>query len=247
MAKDITLVIVENRSHEMAKFAIEKTLNVIDCKHILNLGDIPLIDTGTFVHVNEPIDIHRYSSIILKELCEHITTDHLLIIQWDGMAVNGDLWTDDFLKYDYIGAIWPWASPDKCVGNGGFSLRSRKLIEACQDSRIQLGGMSGQNEDVAICAEYRSLLQDIYGLKYAPIDVARQFSTEHDHLDSTFGFHGIWNMPRFFTEIELKYIISILPHHIFNNPLNYTQWTNSLIQHGHGNLIEYCNNNLKGL
>lgn len=247
MSKDITLVIVDNRNHEMAKFAIEQTLKHIDCRHVLTLGDKSLVDYSNFVHINGEIDIRRYSTIILKELCEHITTDHLLIIQWDGMAVHGNLWTDDFLKYDYIGAVWPWAPLGMSVGNGGFSLRSRKLIEACQDSRIQLGGSAGENEDSMICVEYRQLLQATYGITYAPIDVARQFSSEHEQLDSTFGFHGIWNIPRFFTESELEHIISIFPDHIFKNPLKYAQWTNSLTQHGHSNLINYCDKKIKGL
>lgn len=240
MAKDITLVIVENRGHDMAKFAIEQTLNAIDCKHVLNLGDKPLVDYANFVKVDGTIDIHRYSTIVLKELCEHVTTDHLLIVQWDGMAVNRNFWTDDFLKYDYIGAIWPWVPVNVCMGNGGFSLRSRKLIEACQDSRIKLGGTSSQNEDVVICVEYRAILQEVYGINYAPINLARQFSTEHEFLGPTFGFHGIWNIPRFFNNAELLHTISVMPDHVLKNPATYSQWTNALIQNGHGNLVAQC-------
>jgi hypothetical protein len=49
----------------------------------------------------------RYSQIVLKGLYPHVATSHVLVIQWDGYVVNADLWDDDFLRYDYIGAPWP--------------------------------------------------------------------------------------------------------------------------------------------
>ena len=37
------------------------------------------------------------------------------------------LFSERFLNCDYVGAFWPHHQ-EFCVGNGGFSLRSRKLI-----------------------------------------------------------------------------------------------------------------------
>lgn len=77
------------------------------------------------------IDILSYARMQVRRLHEWIETDFILNIQADGFVTNASKWTDDFLKYDYIGA--PWAEPKGLsqarVGNSGFSLRSRKFCE----------------------------------------------------------------------------------------------------------------------
>lgn len=211
MSKDITLVIVDNQTHDLARFSIEKTLKTIDCRDVLVFSDRDIIQGAKTIYLDGAINLYDYSEIILKKLAEHINTDRVLVIQWDGMAVNPTLWNDNFLNYDYIGAIWPWRIQGQQMGNGGFSLRSRKLLDACQDQLIKLGGISEVNEDIAICVEHRSLLEQQYGIRYAPLNVARQFSTENEWLGRTFGFHGLWNAPRFLSRSEIEFVIEHIP------------------------------------
>ena len=59
-------------------------------------------------------------------------------MQWDGYAVNPGAWDAAFLDCDYLGAKWSWHKDAMRVGNGGFSLRSRRLLLALQDPRIEL-------------------------------------------------------------------------------------------------------------
>ena len=81
-----------------------------------------------------------YSKFLIFELYKYIKTSHVLIVQWDGFIVNTKKCQKNFLLYDYIGA--PFIPRIKSsaysrdlnddfyvVGNGGFSLRSKKLIE----------------------------------------------------------------------------------------------------------------------
>jgi hypothetical protein len=91
------------------------------------------------------------------------------VVQHDGYVLNGGAWTDDFLKYDYIGA--PWGGVN-LVGNGGFSLRSRRLLEAC--SR-----MDGEPhpEDDFICRRHRKDLENL-GMRFAPKELADRFAVE---------------------------------------------------------------------
>ena len=51
---------------------------------------------------------------------------------------------------------------DAC-GNGGFSLRSRRLLQALQDPRIALSVV----EDETICRTFRPLLERDYGIRFA--------------------------------------------------------------------------------
>ena len=87
-----------------------------------------------------------YSTLMLKGLAPHVETSHALVVQWDGYVVNPDAWTDAFLDVDYCGAPWPWGDDDRRVGNGGFSLRSRRLIDALASPEVVLRG----NEDETI-------------------------------------------------------------------------------------------------
>jgi hypothetical protein len=154
-----------------------------------------------------PITSHKaYSQIVLKQLYPHVATSHALVIQWDGYVVNPELWDDDFLNCDYIGA--PWS--DGSVGNGGFSLRSRRLLHALQDPGFT---DVSEAEDVAICGMYRARLISEFDIAFADTALARRFSFEMDVAPifagaRTFGFHGVFNLPLVMGSEELCALVS---------------------------------------
>ena len=137
-------------------------------------------------HIAPLMSIEAYSHFMIKELGQYFYCPHVLVVQWDGYIVHPEVWTDDFLGYDYIGA--PWSDRAHAVGNGGFSLRSRKLVDALADPQInQL-----HPEDYAICDFYHDLLVTQHGIRFAPVSLASQFSCEMiEPTGNTFGFHGI--------------------------------------------------------
>jgi tetratricopeptide (TPR) repeat protein len=115
----------------------------------------------------------------------------VLVIQWDGYVVNPAAWTDAFLQYDYIGAPWGFHNDAHRVGNGGFSLRSSRLLRALSDPDIS----ETDPEDEMICRRYRPLLEERYGIRFAPEALAARFSFETTYFeDQPFGFHGLFNM-----------------------------------------------------
>jgi hypothetical protein len=131
-----------------------------------------------------------YSRFMLHQLAAHLTTPHALCVQWDGYVLDSTRWDSAFLDYDYIGAPWPQFADGPRVGNGGFSLRSRRLIEACAVLPI-----SEEPEDIAICRTHRRLLEERFGLRFAPEEVARRFAYERMiPTGDEFGFHGALNM-----------------------------------------------------
>lgn len=138
-------------------------------------------------------EINAYNKFVMKDIYRYIGTDHILLFQNDGYIRNVDAWDENFLKYDYIGAPWPWESyKNHPVGNGGFSLRSKKLCNIlANDLLIE----AAAPEDVQICIHYRDYLINNYDIKFAPVDVASKFSVEwHDKYSNQFGFHGKWNI-----------------------------------------------------
>lgn len=140
--------------------------------------------------------LEGYSQFITRELHKHVATSHVLIVQHDGYIVNPLAWKQDWLRYDYIGAPWEkW----KVVGNGGFSLRSKKLLEAT--AKIAPGELP-HPEDSWICYRHRNDLCNLFGLKFAPYEIASRFAFEGRSYDgkewkglptqwaNQFGFHS---------------------------------------------------------
>lgn len=131
-----------------------------------------------------------YSHFVLTRLRDHVTLAHCLIVQWDGFPMHPEHWNSAFLDCDYIGAPWPQFSDGYDVGNGGFSLRSRRLMDACCDPAFK----AEHPEDVAICRLNRPFLEG-KGLRFASKRLAAQFSSERSGtVGDSFGFHGVFNM-----------------------------------------------------
>lgn len=132
-----------------------------------------------------------YSDFVLRQLAFHIETPFALVVQWDGYVLKGCSWQDTFRQYDYIGAPWPQFDDGHTVGNGGFSLRSKRLLHATSD--LPDGGREA--EDTLICRTHRHWLETNQAIRFAPEAVARQFAYERTpRQGAEFGFHGIFNM-----------------------------------------------------
>lgn len=132
-----------------------------------------------------------YSDFLLTRLPDHVATTHCLVTQWDGHLLDAGRWQAAFLAYDYIGASWPQFDDGHDIGNGGFSLRSRRLMELCRHSSF----VPVHPEDVAIGRTNRVWLEG-QGMRFAPRDLADTFAAERSaDPHQTFGYHGVWNMP----------------------------------------------------
>lgn len=126
-----------------------------------------------------------YSIWYQNELPKHFSTPFVLTWQMDGFAINPRHWSDDFLKYDYLGA--PFAHNTNEVGNGGFSMRSNKFCEEA----AKLPKCHGDVEDCYFCGPKRGELVS-QGIIFAPLEVARRWGVDWGNpaITNTFGFHG---------------------------------------------------------
>lgn len=132
-----------------------------------------------------------YSHFLLRDLASHVETTHCLIVQWDGFVTDSACWDPEFLSFDYIGAPWPQFGDEHVVGNGGFSLRSRKLLDSCKDPEF----LASHPEDVAIARTNRRMLERKHGIRFASRALAERFAFERTaRKGPTFGFHGIFNL-----------------------------------------------------
>jgi tetratricopeptide (TPR) repeat protein len=195
---DVTLCCIDTRNHALAMRALARSRDGVRFARALLLTDALPADTAApeGIDVVSGVDIasrEAYSEFVLKSLLPHITTTHVLLVQWDGYVVNPAAWDSTFLACDYIGAKWFWNEDGMRVGNGGFSLRSRRLLEALQDSRIVLADA----EDTTIGRTFRPLLEREHGIRFADEALADRFSFEAAYpIGRPFGFHGLFNFCR---------------------------------------------------
>ena len=165
--------------------------------------------TGNFRHVAIPklASLDDYSRFCLKEMGRHITTAHVLVVQWDGYVVDANAWDKRFRAYDYVGAPI-FRDGRVVVGNGGFSLRSRKLLKALE----KLPTVPGVNEDWTISEILRPALERDFGIRFAPPEMAARFSYEQRHPGKpTFGFHGQSNFFRHESDQQVLALYERLP------------------------------------
>lgn len=207
-----TVCVIDTQTHALAARAMRLTLAALDFADALFLSDSGA-DTGGARHIPIAPLAGRadYSRFVMKELLPHVETEHVLLIQWDGYVVHPDAWSEDFLHYDYIGARWGFHQDAHCVGNGGFSLRSRRLLEALQDADID----RFEPEDLMICRDYRPLLESRHGIRFAPAEVADRFSFETTYPQGRpLGFHGLFNIWLFLADAEVPEFIAALPESV---------------------------------
>jgi tetratricopeptide (TPR) repeat protein len=181
-----------------------------------NFGDVMFLsDTASqyelagcrMIEIPRIGSVAEYSRFVLKELGRYCDTEHLLLVQWDGYIINPRSWRQEFLEYDYIGAPWGWYQDKHRVGNGGFSLRSKRLLDALQDQDI----VDLEPEDEAIGRRYRPLLEAKYGIRFAPEEVAEAFSYETiAPIGDPFGFHGLFHMWSVLPQQELDGFVAAL-------------------------------------
>ncbi|BDX20925.1 hypothetical protein TUM22923_02460 [Polynucleobacter sp. TUM22923] len=206
----VTLLCVETREPELAHWAIDRCLSGASfCKVVLitSLDKVKSKRAGIDYVQAPPIATTKdYSDLLLTGIDAHVQGTHVLIIQWDSFITHPNLWQEDFLNYDYIGPVWPH-HPQTPVGNGGFSLRSVKLLQAIK----RPGFIKKHPEDYCICVDNKDFLGQECGIKFAPASIAEQFAVERSEWHDAFGFHGFFNFARVLDDEDLVHFLKLLP------------------------------------
>jgi hypothetical protein len=205
---NVTLVAVSSVDLDGALFALSVS------SHFIEFADVKFLTSEAIIPDNPKIkielipklDLWGYSKYILQDLHKHVHTSHCLVVQADGFVLNPDRWQEQFLEYDYIGA--PWAKKltlqptgevldmnKNQIGNGGFSLRSKKLLEATAKIDFDSLTFPSFSEDLIIG---HFMLEQMLsaGIKFPAPELAAQFSIEDPNASfgqnpsTAFGFHG---------------------------------------------------------
>jgi hypothetical protein len=253
--RDVTIVNIDGRAGESsgAQLALTHSARELPGAAVLLLSpDRPAGLRDGIRHVPiQRLGYFDYSLFVIYALHRFVSTDFALIVQDDGWVLDGRQWRDEYRNYDYIGAPTNFARITDSAGarhirgydwmqllndprhkidfvmNGGFSLRSRRLLSA--PTRLGLdfvlppvAGLQGppyemqwsgesQLEDVHLCLDMRAALESA-GIRFAPFRVARQFAFEHLHP----GMHGDLNLMEVFGHhSKLRKLKSLEPLTVF--------------------------------
>ncbi len=199
---------------------LQKKLPVENLKCLLISPERPEHLEDYVQHIScKPFSYLEYNLFILYTLDDLIDTDFALVVQNDGFVVNGDNWKDEFFNYDFIGAplccMYEYLDDgslkqynnEQCDPfyenmpkhffegqNGGFSLRSKKILTLPRKLKLQVSFpvpetlLVNQNislnyttkdhyEDVVLTVLARKGLEK-HGVIFAPPHVSTYFSSE---------------------------------------------------------------------
>lgn len=202
---NVTLVGIDCVDVERIQKALDISSEKIEFGEVKLLTSLPTNDSRK-VEIPHIGSIEAFSEFCIRDLTKYVTTDFVLLVQHDGFVLNPESWTDEFLNYDYVGA--PWFAHDEfwfekfdfprnlfdttVVGNGGFSLRSKKFLETSHRLANEGAFNKLHPEDLVMCVWQRKLMENA-GIMFAPVELAEKFGIEgEDHIYSKqFGFHNL--------------------------------------------------------
>lgn len=192
--KDVCLICVDCVRYAQAIASLRNCMSKCEFDRVVFLTDIELKEDGIeIIKIPRINSKEEYSSFIIKHLHNYFDTTHCLIVQWDGTILNGDCWDESFKQYDLVGAKWLYPEPEYNVGNGGFSLRSHRLMRTvARDETIDILHPC----DEILGRLYRKYLEHKYQIKFAPNEVCDKFSFElNAPIQRTLGHHAFFHKP----------------------------------------------------
>lgn len=203
--KNVTLMGIDCVDFSRLQKVADISMHGIDFADVKLLSSIKSNDSR-WVEIDPIRSIEAYSEFCIRNLADHVDTDYVLLIQYDGFVLNPHSWSDEFLNYDYVGApihikgeYWFKKFSIPCelegshlVGNGGFCLRSRRFVQTSAKLAAEGKFSKFHPEDLVLCILDQHLLLN-EGMRFAPYELAKKFSIEgRSHVyESQFGFHNL--------------------------------------------------------
>ena len=202
----ISGVIIEPRDHQFLNYVV---LNIIN--ELPNVRPIHIFHGNNYQFDDQIKSMIENGSIILHQLAKNnltassysklmtslefwfqFKTDKILVFQTDSIVCKNSnrYQLERFLSFDYIGA--PLGHIQH--GNGGFSIRDRRLSEQCST----LGGYDIKWEDTYFAACIR-----LHGGKMAGKKEQERFATQQYLNNRSFGAHQVnWGLRKSVTDLN---------------------------------------------
>lgn len=201
----VTLLATDCVDANSAIKVLEHCKSKVDFADVKLLTNIP-VDYPHKVKIMPLNSLIAYSIFMLTKVHEYIDTPHVLIVQRDGWILNSQSWNDDWLQLDFIGPLF--MQYDK-VGSGGFSFRSKRLMENTAKNTPEWDGTDKHAHEIQKTLDYYEdgmicLSGKYSAFKIATKEQAADFATGGNRnpkyfRDYPFGFHRTFQYINFRT------------------------------------------------
>jgi FkbM family methyltransferase len=208
---NVTLTAIETRVHKLAALTIQDCLDKAEFGGVIIFSDT----FNDFPKAAQHIQVEDWGTKLGYAECawygvqQHLKTPYTLFVEWDAGIYDPAMWKPEYLDYDYIGAPWPpswaWVGNPFNVGNGGFALRSKRLIDYVYEHRDEYP-IHTENVDVLFSRHYQPRLAAA-GFKWAPDELALDFAFEFIRRSEDshhFGYHTVKNWPSVLSPSALR-------------------------------------------
>ena len=190
---------------------VEHSIKVIEhCKSLCDFGDLKFLTSipNNYEHsvkIKPLNSLIAYSIFMMKESHKYIDTPTVITVQRDGWILNTSSWNNEWLDLDFIGGIFMQTD---WVGSGGFSLRSKKIMEEISKTLPDWDGTQKGAEEIQKNISFYedgmlSLTPFAKNFKIASLEQAADFSQAGNRnpkyfRERPFGWHRTWQ------EIDFK-------------------------------------------
>jgi len=191
--KDVTLLAISSNRAEGNIEALKKCMSLMDfgaVKFLSHQKPDNLPNEITFEYCTELKSIYDFDCYAFSELGKHIDTSHMLMVQDHAYILRPELWDDDWLQYDFIGAPWPERDAFISASTGEMV---KKLLDLPKKLGLPVVEDRGYtNDDGLVNSYYRKIFLE-NGIKYPSVHVASRFAYENPIPENEgvlpFGFH----------------------------------------------------------
>lgn len=190
----------------------ERIIPVLEhCKSLCDFGAVKFLTSLETDYPHEKIEpitgktqadgLIAYSKFLVHRMHEYIPTSHVLTVQHDGWVLNPSAWRAEWMGCDYLAPLFIQYPK---VGSGGFSFRSKRLMQVVDELSHDLvkrrGGQYGgySFEDGMICLMLRMELET-RGFRFATVPESVQFAYGglwDYYNEKPFGYHGFYALDR---------------------------------------------------
>lgn len=194
----VTLLIIDCVNTKRAVNVVERCKSLCDFGAVKFLTSLPT-DYEHAIQIMPLNSLIAYSVFMITESYKYIDTSNVLVVQRDGWILNTSAWKEEWLRYDYIAPLF--VQYDK-MGSGGFSLRSKRIMDHVASLYPKWDGSQQSAEEIQEgMGYYEDGVISLTGLeskfKFASLNEAAIFGQGGNrnpkyYRGHPFGFHGAW-------------------------------------------------------
>ncbi len=245
-SSSVSLVILETRYHGLATMALQHWTRRINFKEVLVFSDKNLLPGSKWVPIKPLTDINKdYGDIMVRGMWPFLNSEYMILINWDTLLRDQNLWSAEFFQYDYIGSMWPWQAPhndnpDHC----GISWRSERLLQAMRYPAVE---SVTDAVPYHISHQIEQMMRTKFQIRMAEQDMNRRFVHEISGSDpgNAFSVRGLWNIIKVFSrDVSEGYILDA-PVEMWDDLNGAHELIAALVNRNYIDLIQYHAKNIK--